>query len=319
MYLLPKRKRLGYLVGVLLKLIREPRASPVALHGYLGVLQWTGLLNRPFLSCLGRSYEFVERLPADLPQPVLVPAMALGCCLCIDLTRPWADFLLATDAAPIFGFGMAKSKCHPMHVRSIADFCSVEGHGFIPDCVDLASPSVRAVEAPCPWPVHYDHFVPLISAKAKAKSDAPTMEATAVTLAVRRLTRSSRMHGLRTVLLVDAKALMFALRKGRSSSGAFKVQLQRTGALALCADLKVIFGYVPTACNPADPPSRGVVHTLPWKQASQRRVSPWDPEMARIRRALRRLRSTTPCGLPSRLREKQGYDSDSSGSRTAQP
>jgi hypothetical protein len=324
--LMPKCKRMGSLVGSLRALVERPLATPKSLHGFLGVLQWCCLLNRPMLSCLGEVYEFVERLPSDQLQRVpttvvdeLCVCVSLLCCLCVDMARPWTPNITTTDGAQVFGFGMAQAPADPLLVRRIAEQCAVEGHGILPEGVDLASYSVSAVEAPLQIPVQYQEFAPQISVRAKEAADAPTLEAIAVTLATRRLTRSMRHHSKRSVLLVDAKALIFALRKGRSSSSAFKVQLQKIAALNLCADVAVTYGYIPTSCNPADPPSRGVFQRRP----RVRKIKPVDTKYLNLnrqaRRALRHLRASRAWMLPEFLRCKGSYDSSSSDSLSAQP
>ena len=214
---------------------------------------------------------------------------------------------------------MAQAPADPLLVRRIAEQCAVEGHGILPEGVDLASYSVSAVEAPLQISVQYQEFAPQISVRAKEAADAPTLEAIAITLATRRLTRSIRHHSKRSVLLVDAKALIFALRKGRSSSSAFKVQLQKIAALNLCADVAVTYGYIPTSCNPADPPSRGVFQRRP----RVLKIKPVDTKYLNLnrqaRRALRHLRASPAWMLPEFLRCKGSYDSSSSDSLSAQP
>ena len=317
--LMPKQKRLGSLVRGLTELLIRPRATPRQIDSYLGVLQWTCLLNRPLLSCLGRAYEFADRADTNVPQVVpgdvlseLCLCLSLASCLNIDLTRPWQSFLTCTDGAPSFGFGMAQAGCTPAEVRGIAAHCSRTDHGIIPGGVDLTSSSVEAVGAPLHLPFGYDSFVPMFSIKAQLAADAPTMEATAVSLAMRRITRSVRNHGTRGVLLVDAQALMHALRKGRSSSSAFKVQLQSVAAHCLAADLKMTFGYIPTSCNPGDPPSRGVRRTI--KHLRPKAVLPksWTKQLHNGR-TVRRL------AVAWGLREKGSFCSSSSGSMTVQP
>ena len=84
------------------------------------------------------------------------------------------------------------------------------------------------------------------------------MGAVALTLTWRRITRSNTSYARRWVCFVDAMALLYAARKRRSSSPAFRVQLQKTAALLMCADIAATYAYVPTSCNPGDPPSRGL-------------------------------------------------------------
>ena len=90
-------------------------------------------------------------------------------------------------------------------MRRVAAHCAVDGHGIIPDGVDLDTKSVHAVTSPLHVPVSYDAFVPKFSIKTKGSNDAPILEAVACTLATRRLTRTLRNHGTRSVMLLDGQ------------------------------------------------------------------------------------------------------------------
>ena len=237
----------------------------------------------------------------------------------MDLARPWAPHLVATDGAQSFGFGMAQAHCAPDLVREVAAHCAVEGHGFLPRGVDMNTDSVKAISSPLVLPCCYDDFVPQICVKAKEACDAPTLEAIAVTLATRRLTRTRRNHGHKAVMLIDTQALLYALRKGRSSSGAFKVQLQKVAALNLCADISVVYGYIPTSCNPADPPSRGVRRRISKFGRGPPSRSKLSQHFQSLRRAERHLRSSPVPGVREDMGDKGSYDSSSSDSLTVQP
>ena len=307
-------------------LLGDARGSPKSVHTFLGTLQWTCLLNRPLLSTLGCVYEFVERVPYNFIQSVpcavmdeLCLCVSLFCCLNVDLARPWAPEVVASDGALAYGFGMARASCSEEWVRHIAAHCAEEGHGIIPKGVNLDTDSVKAVLAPLHIPMHYDEFVPQFSVKAKAPGNAPTMEAIAVTLTWRRITRSMRSHSRRWVCLLDAMALLYALRKGRSSSAAFKVQLQKVAALLLCADISATYGYTPTSCNPGDPPSLGVRRTLEHKRQRKDFDCPWFAEVRSVRRAFRHFRAAPIKCLPCALLRKRSFDSMSSDSLTVQP
>lgn len=190
------------------------------------------------------------------------------------------------------------------------------GQGIIPQGVNLESAST--VRDPMHLPYDYDDFIPCLSVRAKVRDDAPTMEAMAVTLAMWRLTRSISNHAHRHVFLLDAKALLFALRKGRSSSRAFKLHLQKIGALVVCADILPYCGYIPTSCNPGDPPSRGLKRTLPRLRKVRSKYSSWQEHSKLLRRSLRHLRASPLRGMPESLQHKGSYDSSSSDSRTVQ-
>ena len=59
-------------------------------------------------------------------------------------------------------------------------------------------------------------------------------------------------------MLLDAKAIIGALQKGRSSSRKLGRLLQKAGAYTMACDFAPRFPYVPTEDMPADAPSRGV-------------------------------------------------------------
>ena len=183
----------------------------------------------------------------------------------------------------------------------------------------MASESVRAVRDPLHIPYACDDFVTCFSVRSKRRDDAPTMEAVAFTLAMRRLTRSIRHHAHRHVFLLDAQALLFALRKGRSSSGGFKLQLQKAGALAVCADMLAYYGYVPTSCNPGDPPSRGVRRTMKRFREPKQSSSKWQEHVRSVRRFFRHMKSSPLRDSIDSWCYAGSHDSSSSGSLTVQP
>ncbi len=83
------------------------------------------------------------------------------------------------------------------------------------------------------------------------------MELKGVLLSLRWLLRSSRRHGKRIVLLVDAKAALGAVAKGRTSAPAFRGPLCAINALLPATDSLLRPVCVPSEDNPADAPSRG--------------------------------------------------------------
>ncbi len=89
------------------------------------------------------------------------------------------------------------------------------------------------------------------------------LEAEAVVLLLRWLLRTPNRHSARVVALVDAKSVLCAASKGRSSAPSIKRAVRRMGALALAGDLHMKFVYVPSEDNPADGPSRGVLRRRP--------------------------------------------------------
>ena len=233
---------------------------------------------------------------------IVCVCLSMLCCLNVDLARSWTNNIVATDGAQVFGFGVSRASCDPSLVRRIAAHCAVHGHGIIPDGVDLSNFSIRAVTSPLHVPLHYDDFSQQICVRSKEPADAPTLEAIAVTLATRRVTRSLQNHGRRSVFSRDAQALVSALRKGINSNGVFKLQLQKIAALNLCADISVTYGCIPTSCNPVDPPTRGVKRGMQIsRKVKHIRAKVSDPCRS-ARRVMRHLFATPARGLPLALR-----------------
>jgi hypothetical protein len=86
------------------------------------------------------------------------------------------------------------------------------------------------------------------------------LELAAVRTAIRWMySKGALAIGARAALLVDNTAVVGALRKGRSGSWAFLQRLRGVNALLLAGGLRLNVQYVPSALNPADGPSRGVV------------------------------------------------------------
>ncbi len=97
----------------------------------------------------------------------------------------------------------------------------------------------------------------MISSKKTYDGHAGALETTALVLFVKWLLRSVRRHAKRTVVLVDAKALVGAATKGRTSAHSIQREIRQLAALTLAGDLHMRYVYVPSEDNPADAPSRG--------------------------------------------------------------
>ena len=60
-------------------------------------------------------------------------------------------------------------------------------------------------------------------------------------------------------LPVDARVVVGAAAKGRSSAPAIRRRIMRAAALALAGDLHLCYAYIPSEDNLADTPPRGIV------------------------------------------------------------
>ena len=104
-------------------------------------------------------------------------------------------------------------------------------------------------------------------------------EGRCLTLAVRRLSRSSEHRGKRLLVLVDNLALAFGMGKGRSCNHGMLRLNQKIGALLLACNIDLRVRWIPSEWNVSDGPSRGSnLRTRP--KAFQHKLQQSDVERA---------------------------------------
>ncbi len=259
-------RKAGLLVLCLEELLRTRQISPLRFAALLGHIQWFNLLARQLFSILDVSYTFARHTPqrttTSLPDAVvaeLALVAALAPLWCADLTRVWSDTILASDASQSFGFGLARWRGPRGAGRRMGRFAEKRG-----DYITLQTPNGEGtslpdrIGTPHKLSVPQSRFGVLISARARHQSHASVLEAHALRLALEWLGRAARHHNRRQVILVDAKAVLGAAVKGRTSSRALRLQLRRLAALQLATHVALHLLYIPSEHNPSDHPSRGV-------------------------------------------------------------
>ncbi len=93
--------------------------------------------------------------------------------------------------------------------------------------------------------------------KARFSAHAGLLETHALRLALQWVGRSASHVGQRVVSLIDARSVLGAAAKGRTSAKTLKKQIRMVSALALALDITLNLVYIPSCHNPADHPSRG--------------------------------------------------------------
>ena len=273
-YLVPEGTKLQRLmVGVchLLELCLELSGDEMA--AILGTCSWFAALSRPVFSCFHQVYEFSrERGTGRAAVPASVRAeLCLFVALCplleADTWREWQDCVVASDASSVFGFGVSVANCSPTVTRDIANTCTMPAT-YIRLDRSVAHPDEEQERprkgTPCKVPLGRGCFRTVIASKAQHKAHSGSLETTAVVLALRWLLRKASRHARRTLLLIDAQAVVGAVAKGRSSAPSIRRGVMRVAALLLAGDLQPYYGYIPSEENPADTPSRGVWRT--WRR-----------------------------------------------------
>ena len=238
-----------------------------------------------------RKPEHVERqVPPEVLSEIFLN-IALFPFWSSDLRRPWWSFIPATDASPAYGYGLSTARCDPSLSRDIgaasADPSAVIRLTFCPG----DTPEIPRTGPEFRLPLSMDDFHTTFFIHASSIAHSGEMEMEAVKLALLRLTRNSRNHAHRGVILVDAQAVGHALRKGRSSAGTFRFGVAAIAALSLIADMKISYPYLPSESNPADYPSRGSVRLRTVRKSCKKtKRCPLEVRERACRRAVRSWR-----------------------------
>ena len=125
-------KSLKVLSG-LLYFLGVRRASRLEVAAALGHLAWFALLSRPTFSGLHCVYEDARDNSTTRAALRAESAIELSLFLMLlpwiegDLTRPWSELIVASDASPSFGFGVSVAHATPHLPRSFARIAARQG------------------------------------------------------------------------------------------------------------------------------------------------------------------------------------------------
>ena len=253
--LAPEPERLVALLRDTAAFLVTPLVSGEQLSALLGRWVWLLLLFRPLLSVLVAAYRFVAVAgpePLYLWPSVRVELQALldlAPFLSVDLARPWAPLVTASDASE-FGCGVAYSR----PPREVAREWACQLGSFAPASAAVhgravPSPVVAAVAA-APWSV-------AVSAPWRWRSSIiAALEGEAFAVRAHWLARMPSAVGCRVLNLLDSMSFGGAAAKGRSSAPCFRRQLRAGAGWALLGDFRSVDRWIPTASMPADAASR---------------------------------------------------------------
>ena len=183
--------------------------------------------------------------------------LALSPLASVDMERRFLNIVVACDAAPEFGFGVAVKASDADTVRHLAAQASQIDRYLALDGVTDGFAHKAAYGSPVELRAKLGDFTPVLSLKARRLAHSGELEAHGLLLLTQWVARSAVRHSSRVVTAIDARAVLGAARKGRSSAPTLKRAIKRVAATCLAADLQLLTLWVPSAHNPADAPSRG--------------------------------------------------------------
>ena len=219
-------------------LLVSKRASPAIVNSLLGVLKWFCLLQRNMFSIFDAVYDFVKHPDSseepEVPEKVrseFLVALALLPLLPASLDRDFLPELLACDAAADFGFGVCSLNCGRSVTQKVGRLAERRGDfvRLFPDEGD--EPEVARLGTPHRLQFSKGDFKTIISSRVRFSAHSGLLECHGVLLALKWVSRSHSRHSSRPVILVDAKAAIGCISKGRSSARALRRVLRSTAAL----------------------------------------------------------------------------------------
>ena len=269
----------------------KPRTTPLAMAEFMGSLQWYDLLVRPKLACYDSIYDFMRVEPqrgiADVPDLVmdeLLTSVSLTAWWSVPLDRSFAPFIVATDASTGYGFGGCVADASIDEVRAVSRLCAQNGESVTLQHNDSQTrPSTR--RPPLELGARKGDFKTIFSIRARHKAHINLLECSALNLGLEWVLLDPKRHHKRVAILLDSRVVIGGAAKGRSSSKPLLRELRRTAALVLAGSLQPYYVHIGTKDNPADEPSRGVLHRSHVPRCTQRLLR----QLTNLERAHQRL------------------------------
>lgn len=272
------------LIGETEALLRAGCSSSTQVAHVVGRWTWLMMLRRPSLAVLQHVYRWIR--VARGPRFNLWPrvrselTMLLGLMplLSANLRESLFHRVIASDASELAA-GVVSTPLTPALHRSIWPLCSsrhvaalqcqhngiVTRHQQQADGAavgPLATPDEPALlECVQTFRKFYStvaaaRWTTLISTPWRLAEHINALELRAALLAVHWAIATPAALSSRLYLLLDSTSALFSLWKGRSSSPQLLRILRKVSALLLAGGVSLLCGWIPSAVNPADDPSR---------------------------------------------------------------
>jgi hypothetical protein len=235
----------------------------------MGCWTWACLVNRPALAVFSAVYTFIREAGKrsfriwNTVRRELTTVMSLCPLLYADIALPWSTVVIASDASTSGGQGVVAATVPTEVLEACADRRVPPTSSPAP----TVAPIVRSADVSeqsqqreriafdpqlqrAPWRV-------IVRSPWRRAEPINVLEARAFLTGVRwALSKPSIAISHRLLLLTDSSVLMGAVTKGRSSSFPLLARLRSFTALILASGSRIVPGWIPTECNPADAASR---------------------------------------------------------------
>jgi hypothetical protein len=269
---LPPESQLS-LVRATLAVLRAPTVTGATLAHVVGRWTWVLMLRRSALAVLQHAYRYCR--VAQTRHFTLWPSVRRELLMLVSLLpllearldAPFFHRAVASDASELAG-GVVTTALSSQLRKQLWPLCSSRHHAVRQALANADPARLRAVQLlglSAPDAARFDAFYSavddapwrtMISAPWRDMEHINVLELRAALLAVHWVLSYPSSLSSRVFLLLDSTVAFFSLWKGRSSSPALLLVLRKISALLLAGDLSLLPGWVPSAVNPADAPSR---------------------------------------------------------------
>jgi len=263
-----------------LAVLRIGTVTGAMLSHIVGRWTWVMMLRRSTLAVLQHVYRYCR--VAQNRRFTLWPSVRRELCMLLGLLpllnarldAPYFHRAIASDASELAG-GVVTTALTPELRRELWPLCSnrhlavrqaqcnatrarsegTAARGRAVELLGLPASELTTFDAfyatvgSAPWRT-------IVSAPWFGEEHINVLELRAALLAVHWVLSYPSSLCSRVFLLLDSTVAFFSLWKGRSSSPALLLVLRKISALQLAGGLSLLPGWVPSAVNPADAPSR---------------------------------------------------------------
>eukprot|EP00435_Cladocopium_sp_Y103_P070321 s689_g35.t1 len=272
------------------KYAAEHPVSSDLIRRLLGHAMVVLVLNRAGISIFRSLYDFAGR---DFKRKFLWDSAARECrvfmgllpLLVGDMRRPWSNTVTCTDASPE-GYGICERSLDIDVINNIGlwqerwrykraplehwkprekalgmdpfkDLNTARADPRAFECSDVFERNEQFEEVPFSILSPQDWDIAMNGSWKFPNEHITLKEGRCLTLAIRRLARSSQHRGKRHLVLTDNLALAFSLGKGRSCDHSMLRINQKIGAILLACNIGLRLRWIPSELNVSDAPSRG--------------------------------------------------------------
>ena len=271
------------LVQSTIRLLRAPFVTGAQLAHVIGRWTWVMMLRRPSLAILQHVYRYCR--VAQGRSFTLWACVRRELCMLLGVlpllhAQLQAGFFhraIASDASELAA-GVVSTPLTPELHSTLWPLCASRHHAVVqalfnaertrtlrgaPTARSTPTPLVQLLDDECMQlfegfysRVELSPWRTLVSKAWHTDEHINVLELRAALLAVHWVLTYPSSLTSRVYLLLDSTVAFFTLWKGRSSSPRLLLVLRKISALLLSSSLSLLSGWVPSAVNPADAPSR---------------------------------------------------------------